>query len=268
MVVAAAFLLGVAGDPDVALLLQRIEALEAKNAALQMRVDALDGAALPASPHVSPPPVVIPQPPQPLLQLPEAAREQWASTYIGVQVENVELHDFLAVSSPSSQFDRANANTQHVGLTVGRRWQVGRLVLGGELSAATQAGESYTELQRNPLPGYWNSNYLYENHHEQAFAVAVRGQAGIALGDWLPYLSVGAKSVNIREKNITRTPDSVTVVKLSANETYPFWGAGVDYRLNRRLAVGVEGQVGYPSIGYSRDSFTTVLSLKYLLSSD
>jgi len=265
MVVSTALLLSVVGDPDVALLLHRIEALEAKNAALQLRVDALASAASPTSPQAPPPPIVVAEA---LRQSPQAARERWEFSYVGIQAENAELIDFLAVSSPSIQFDRVNANTQHAGLTVGRRWQVGRIVLGGEFSASTQVGDSYTELQWNPLPGYWNSNYLYENHHQQAFAVAVRGQIGIALGDWLPYLSVGAKAVNIREKNTNRTPDLVVVDKYSNNETYPFWGAGVDYRLRRNLVMGLEGQAGYPNIGHSRDNYSTILTLKYLFSSD
>uniref|UniRef100_A0A0N4ZDF4 PEGA domain-containing protein n=1 Tax=Parastrongyloides trichosuri TaxID=131310 RepID=A0A0N4ZDF4_PARTI len=135
MVVSTALLLSVVGDPDVALLLHRIEALEAKNAALQLRVDALASAASPTSPQAPPPPIVVAEA---LRQSPQAARERWEFSYVGIQAENAELIDFLAVSSPSIQFDRVNANTQHAGLTVGRRWQVGRIVLGGEFSASTQ----------------------------------------------------------------------------------------------------------------------------------
>ncbi|MBF9031142.1 outer membrane beta-barrel protein [Rhodobacterales bacterium HKCCE3408] len=141
----------------------------------------------------------------------DAGTGEWAGYYAGVQIDVLTGGDFSFEGVPAVTGDYEGFLYDFF---IGHRWQFGRFVVGGEYDLAFGQPEV-------TLTGLFTVSSKPTIHR-------IGGEFGFDAGRVLPYATAGYSFINFDAEAGTN----------SANG--PFFGVGLDYRLNESTTIGFE----------------------------
>ena len=169
-------------------LARRVEALERENAALRAQMQQLAERPAPAPPAHSSPEPVHGAPQQRVDPYAGEADEPWDSAYVGIHAGYARFRSTYRQPGFPSGADSADGYA--LGAQLGRRWQLGSIVIGAELEADfPQLPKLGIEVLPSPEPTY---------RLDLRARGRVKGQIGFASGPLLAYGTIGLEQALMR----------------------------------------------------------------------
>lgn len=120
---------------------------------------------------------------------------------------------YFGMSGSYSELDTPEASSGGVGMQLGRLWQFGDVVVGGEIGA-------------NPIGESFDDNITEDLGVQTGGWMSVNGRIGYSFGHVQPYATVGAKFINFDYHG------------KSYSDTGLIYGLGLDTTFNNEIIIG------------------------------